>query len=77
MHFYSTLWKTACVCVQGGTNGFALKASDATQGQLKVMYDGPRPNGYQPMKKQVSRQQNAYYCVVATSEAHVTLVSFT
>jgi len=38
--------------VKGGTNGFALKASDATTGTLKVMYDGPRPRGYQPMKKQ-------------------------
>ena len=38
--------------VKGGTNGFALKANDATQGTLKTMYDGPRPNGYQPMKKQ-------------------------
>ena len=40
--------------VKGGTNGFALKAGDATQGKLQVMYDGPRPNGYQPMKKQGS-----------------------
>ena len=38
--------------VKGGTNGFALKASDATTGTLKVMFDGPRPRGYPPMKKQ-------------------------
>lgn len=38
--------------VKGGTNGFALKAGDATNGQLTKMFDGPRPNGYQPMKKQ-------------------------
>ena len=38
--------------VKGGANGFALKASDATQGKLQLMYDGPRPPGYQPMKKQ-------------------------
>jgi len=38
--------------VKGGTNGFALKANDATRGKLQLMYDGPRPNGYQPMKKQ-------------------------
>jgi len=38
--------------VKGNTNGFALKASDATNGQLKTMFDGPRPNGYQPMRKQ-------------------------
>jgi len=40
--------------VKGGANGFALKAGDATQGKLALMYDGPRPNGYQPMKKQGS-----------------------
>jgi non-reducing end alpha-L-arabinofuranosidase len=38
--------------VKGGENGFALKGGDATQGTLTTMYDGPRPNGYQPMKKQ-------------------------
>jgi non-reducing end alpha-L-arabinofuranosidase len=37
--------------VKGGTNGFALKAGDAASGVLPTMYDGPRPNGYQPMKK--------------------------
>jgi hypothetical protein len=38
--------------VKGGANGFALKGADATQGAFKTMYDGARPNGYQPMKKQ-------------------------
>jgi non-reducing end alpha-L-arabinofuranosidase len=38
--------------VKGGTNGFAIKVGDATTGQLATMYNGPRPNGYQPMKKQ-------------------------
>jgi len=33
--------------VKGGANGFALKAADATQGKLQLMYDGPRPDGYQ------------------------------
>ena len=33
--------------VKGGENGFAIKASDATQGKLQLMYDGPRPPGYQ------------------------------
>ena len=41
--------------LKGGANGFALKASDATQGKLQTMYDGPRPGGspgpYQPMQK--------------------------
>jgi hypothetical protein len=40
--------------VKGGSNGFALKGGDATQGKLTTMWDGPRPNGYQPMKKQGS-----------------------
>ena len=35
--------------VKGNTNGFALKSGDATMGTLKVQFDGPRPNGYQPM----------------------------
>ncbi len=39
--------------LKGGSDGFALKASDATQGKLMLMYDGPRPSpSYQPMKKQ-------------------------
>lgn len=38
--------------VKGGTDGFALKGGDATQGGLTTMYDGPRPPGYQPMRKQ-------------------------
>ena len=38
--------------MKGGTNGFALKAGDATAGPLQTMYNGPRPSGYQPMKKQ-------------------------
>jgi len=37
--------------LKGGENGFALKGGDSTQGILKVMYDGPRPPGYQPMHK--------------------------
>jgi len=38
--------------VKGNTNGFTLKANDATRGTLQLMFNGPRPNGYQPMKKQ-------------------------
>jgi non-reducing end alpha-L-arabinofuranosidase len=33
---------------------FALKGGDATEGHLTLLYDGPRPNGYHPMKKQGS-----------------------
>ena len=40
--------------VKGGSDGFALKGGDATHGALSVLYDGPRPAGYQPMKKQGS-----------------------
>jgi hypothetical protein len=45
--------------VKGGENGFALKGGDATQGSLKTMYNGARPNGYQPMKKCVPRNGTA------------------
>jgi non-reducing end alpha-L-arabinofuranosidase len=52
--------------LKGRTDGFTLKGGDATQGSLKTMYDGPRPdekiagdcggaatkNHYQPMRKQ-------------------------
>jgi len=38
--------------VKGGTDGFALKAGDANGPSLTTMWDGPRPGGYQPMKKQ-------------------------
>jgi hypothetical protein len=49
--------------LKGRTDGFALKGGDATQGALRTMYDGPRPDpkiagtcflggNYQPMKKQ-------------------------
>ena len=38
--------------LKGGTDGFALKAADATQGKLQTMWDGARPSPrYQPMQK--------------------------
>jgi len=37
--------------LKGGTDGFALKGGDATAGNLTLLYDGPRPPGYQPMQK--------------------------
>ena len=38
--------------LKGGTDGYALKAADATQGRLQTMWDGPRPSQhYQPMQK--------------------------
>lgn len=33
-------------------NQFALKGGDATTGMLTKLYEGPRPDGYHPMKKQ-------------------------
>lgn len=38
--------------LKGGTDGFALKGGDATAAALPTLYDGPRPAGYQPMRKQ-------------------------
>ena len=46
----TSLFVTAMV--KGGISGFALKGGSATEGSLQTMYDGPRPPGYQPMKKQ-------------------------
>ena len=39
--------------LKGGAGSFALKGGDATRGSsgLKTMYDGPRPPGYNPMRK--------------------------
>jgi hypothetical protein len=46
----TSTYVTAMVVGRSGT--FALKGGDATTGTLKTMYDGARPNGYSPMKKQ-------------------------
>ena len=42
----------ATAMVKGGTDGFGLKGGDATAGALATLWEGPRPRGYQPMKKQ-------------------------
>ena len=45
--------KFVTAMVKGGSNGFGLSGGDATKsGGLKKLYEGPRPPGYQPMKKQ-------------------------
>jgi hypothetical protein len=41
---------TAMVIGRSGT--FALRGSNAQAGTLTTFYDGARPNGYNPMKKQ-------------------------
>jgi hypothetical protein len=38
--------------LKGKAHNFALKGGDAQSGSLKTMYDGPRPDGYDPMKKE-------------------------
>ena len=39
--------------VKGDTaNHWSIKAGDAQQGRLTTMYDGERPPGYHPMRKQ-------------------------
>ena len=38
--------------LKGRPGGFALKGGSAQSGTLKTMYDGRRPNGYDPMKKE-------------------------
>ena len=37
---------------KGKPGQMALKGGDANSGVLKCMYEGPRPDGYNPMKKQ-------------------------
>jgi hypothetical protein len=38
--------------VKGRSGGFGLKGGNAQSGTLTTMYDGSRPSGYNPMKKQ-------------------------
>ncbi len=38
--------------LKGRSGSFAVKAGNAASGALVVNYDGPRPKGYDPMKKQ-------------------------
>jgi len=38
--------------LKGRAGGFALKGGSAQSGTLKTMYDGRRPNGYDPMRKE-------------------------
>ena len=38
--------------VKGKAGQLGLKGGDANSGVLKLMYEGPRPDGYDPMKKQ-------------------------
>ena len=38
--------------LKGRPGNFAIKGGDAQSGSLKTMYDGPRPDGYDPMRKE-------------------------
>lgn len=40
--------------VKGKAGGFTLKGGDAQTGPLTTLFDGGRPKGYDPMKKQGS-----------------------
>ena len=40
--------------VKGGTDVWGIKAGDATTGPLRKSWEGPRPPGYSPMRKQGS-----------------------
>lgn len=66
--------------VIGRSGSFALKGGNAQTGALTTMYDGVRPNGYNPMKKQgaiilgiggdnTSTAQGNFYEGVVTSGA--------
>ena len=45
-------WVTAMA--KGKHGGFALKGGNAQEGTLQTLHDGPRPPGYEIMKKQGS-----------------------
>jgi hypothetical protein len=47
---FTSTYVTGMVIGRSGT--FALKGGDAQSGLLTSIYDGPRPAGYNPMKKQ-------------------------
>ena len=38
--------------LKGESNHMAIKGGDAQSGALQSLYNGPRPAGYSPMKKQ-------------------------
>ena len=38
--------------LKGKSGHFALKAGDAQSGQLRTLYDGPRPQNYEVTKKE-------------------------
>ena len=38
--------------VKGKPGAFAVKAGDAQSGPLTMLYEGPTPRGYSPMRKQ-------------------------
>jgi hypothetical protein len=38
--------------VKGESNHWAIRSGDAQSGGLTTVFDGPRPNGYHPMKKE-------------------------
>jgi hypothetical protein len=40
--------------VKGGSTQWGVKAGDAAKGPLVKTWEGPRPRGYQPMRKQGS-----------------------
>jgi hypothetical protein len=45
-------------------NHWAIKSGDAQAGELSTLYDGERPPGYHPMKKQgaIILGENALFC---------------
>lgn len=40
--------------LRGGSDAWGLKVGDAAAGPLATQWEGPRPSGYSPMKKQGS-----------------------
>ncbi|KAF3904983.1 Alpha-N-arabinofuranosidase [Arthrobotrys entomopaga] len=48
----SIKWRFVTAVVKGTSNLWAIKGADATSGSLNTYYNGARPSGYNPMKKE-------------------------
>ena len=58
-------WVTAMA--KGKHGGFALKGGNAQEGTLQTLHDGPRPPGYEIMKKQGSIILGEHLATVSSS----------
>ncbi len=67
-------WVTAMA--KGQHSKFALKGGNAREGTLQTLYDGPRPLGYEVMKKQGSiilgeTERHVFACLLVVASRSV------